>query len=505
MREISKRTKSENERINLLVFIFATLMDAFFVVGYLQDASVGNISWTYAIIVVAVVAVGLLINVVLYIRNHGSVALRHAVMVGYGVLYAVIMYGANSDLVFIAAFPMASIFILYFDFAFILRSSIGLIVINVAYVVRCVVNGKMNSGIDITTSTLILQLATVVLTMVVVCAITKLAAQLNSEKVSRALTNQQKSETLLEEILHISKQVKENSSTAASLMEEFQQSTVSTANALDEISTGNSSNAESIEQQTVMTSQIQEMITKTSNRSQGMKQVAEMSMESIDKGRDSMQKLLEQADAIAAENAKVHTLMGALTENTKEVAEITQNIFDISSQTNMLALNASIESARAGEAGRGFAVVAEEIRVLAEQSKDAVANIQAVTENVNKAVGNLTSDSNRLLDFVDTDIVECLNGFEKMADDYNMDASNINDLVSDFSATSEELVASISNITQAIDGITSASNDSATGTTNIAQKTIVIVKGSEAVMNGAKTAEASAAELRKNVNNFVID
>lgn len=92
-----------------------------------------------------------------------------------------------------------------------------------------------------------------------------------------------------------------------------------------------------------------------------------------------------------------------------------------------------------------------------------------------------------------------------MADDYNMDASNINDLVSDFSATSEELVASISNITQAIDGITSASNDSATGTTNIAQKTIVIVKGSEAVMNEAKTAEASAAELRKNVNNFVID
>ena len=50
-----------------------------------------------------------------------------------------------------------------------------------------------------------------------------------------------------------------------------------------------------------------------------------------------------------------------------------------------------------------------------------------------------------------------------------------------------------------------ASNDSATGTTNIAQKTVVIVKGSEAVMNGAKTAEASAAELHKNVNNVVID
>ena len=445
MREISKRTKSENERINLLVFIFATLMDAFFVVGYLQDASVGNISWTYAIIVVAVVAVGLLINVVLYIRNHGSVALRHAVMVGYGVLYAVIMYGANSDLVFIAAFPMASIFILYFDFAFILRSSIGLIVINVAYVVRCVVNGKMNSGIDITTSTLILQLATVVLTMVVVCAITKLAAQLNSEKVSRALTNQQKSETLLEEILHISKQVKENSSTAASLMEELQQSTVSTANALDEISTGNSSNAESIEQQTVMTSQIQEMITKTSNRSQGMKQVAEMSMESIDKGRDSMQKLLEQADAIAAENAKVHTLMGALTENTKEVAEITQNIFDISSQTNMLALNASIESARAGEAGRGFAVVAEQTRQLTEGISQITAKLQENAEETQERINGVLEASEQeknLIQVTDKDFTQ----IRSQMDHLNEDVVNVSEEISQIMTANDSIVESISQI-----------------------------------------------------------
>ncbi len=151
------------------------------------------------------------------------------------------------------------------------------------------------------------------------------------------------------------------------------------------------------------------------------------------------------------------------------------------------------------------AKVVEQIGVLAEQSKDAVANIQAVTENVNHAVTNLTSDSNRLLDFVDTDIVESFNNFEKMADDYNLDAAKINDLVSDFSATSEELVASITNITQAIDGISSASNDSAAGTTNIAQKTVSIASGSAEVMKGAKDAESSAEELRKTVNNFIIE
>ena len=189
----------------------------------------------------------------------------------------------------------------------------------------------------------------------------------------------------------------------------------------------------------------------------------------------------------------------------EKVSELTNDILNIADQTNLLALNASIEAARAGEAGKGFAVVAEEIRVLAEQSKDAVANIQAVTENVDNAVGNLTKDSNRLLNFVDTDIVKSFDDFEKMADDYNMDASKINDLVSDFSATSEELVASISNITEAIDGITSASNDSAAGTTNIAQKTVSIAGGSAEVMKGVKTAEASAEELRRNVSNFVIE
>ena len=197
----------------------------------------------------------------------------------------------------------------------------------------------------------------------------------------------------------------------------------------------------------------------------------------------------------ALEDAKVVEQIGVLADS----------ILAITGQTNLLALNASIEAARAGEAGKGFAVVAEEIRVLAEQSKDAVANIQAVTENVDNAVGNLTKDSNRLLNFVDTDIVKSFDEFEKMADDYNMDASKINDLVSDFSATSEELVASISNITEAIDGITSASNDSAAGTTNIAQKTVSIANGSAEVMKGAKTAEASAGELRRNVSNFVIE
>ena len=273
----------------------------------------------------------------------------------------------------------------------------------------------------------------------------------------------------------------------------------------EELAASSEETAASAEQINGMTQQIEE----------AAREIAIRAQDGATESQDIHKRAVKTKDDTVENRQKIKQMMSDIRVNLEQALEdakvvdqigvLADSILNITAQTNLLALNASIEAARAGEAGKGFAVVAEEIRVLAEQSKDAVANIQAVTENVNKAVGNLPSDSNRLLDFVDTDIVECLNGFEKMADDYNMDASNINDLVSDFSATSEELVASISNITQSIEGITAASNDSATGTTNIAQKTVVIVKGSEAVMNGAKTAEASAAELRKNVNNFVID
>ena len=281
---------------------------------------------------------------------------------------------------------------------------------------------------------------------------------------------------------------------------------------IEDVSATTEQLAASTEETAASTEQINSM---TQQIDGAAKEIAIRAQDGATEAEEIHKRAAQTKEATVENRQKVQTMLGEIRgrleqalEEAKVVEQIgvlADSILAITGQTNLLALNASIEAARAGEAGKGFAVVAEEIRVLAEQSKDAVANIQAVTENVDNAVANLANDSNHLLDFVDTDIVKSFGDFEKMADDYNMDASKINDLVSDFSATSEELVASISNITEAIEGITSASNDSAAGTTNIAQKTVSIAGESAEVMKGVKTAEASAGELRKNVSNFVIE
>ena len=200
------------------------------------------------------------------------------------------------------------------------------------------------------------------------------------------------------------------------------------------------------------------------------------------------------------------SLMQAL-EDAKVVEQISvlaESIMGITEQTNLLSLNASIEAARAGEAGKGFAVVADEIRKLAEQSRENVENIQQVTGAVNSAVTNLKNDSERLLNFVDTDVVSSFDLFDDMADAYKNDAAQVDSLVSDFSATSQQLLAAINNILESIDSISRATNDGAAGTTNIADKTVNVVTRSNSMAESSRNAENAVRILNEGVGHFVV-
>lgn len=200
------------------------------------------------------------------------------------------------------------------------------------------------------------------------------------------------------------------------------------------------------------------------------------------------------------------SLMKAL-EDAKIVQEIevlSSAIMEITNQTNLLALNASIEAARAGEAGRGFAVVAIEIGGLADQSKQAVAKIQGVTEEVTSAVANLSHDAERLLEFVGTDVVASYDAFEKMADAYNGDAEQVDLLVSDFSATSEELLASIDGVREAIDGIADATGEGAKGTSEIAGEASDVRGRAELVSGTVNDCSEAAERLHQEIAVFIV-
>ncbi len=216
---------------------------------------------------------------------------------------------------------------------------------------------------------------------------------------------------------------------------------------------------------------------------------------------------IQRAHAGQMHNELRESLTRALEEAkvVKQIEVLSSAIMEITEQTNLLALNASIEAARAGEAGRGFAVVASEIGGLAEQSKQAVTKIQSVTAEVTSAVDNLAGDATRLLEFVAKDVVTGYDMFDKVAEAYSKDAEEIDELISDFSATSQELLASIDGVLDAMDEIANATNEGAIGTTNIAEKVLDVKNRTSEVSEEVDKCEDTSKRLMKEISVFVVE
>lgn len=224
--------------------------------------------------------------------------------------------------------------------------------------------------------------------------------------------------------------------------------------------------------------------------SQEMKQNAilskENALEMYRRTKNDLQSAIEQSKAV------------------NQINELSEAILAITSQTNLLALNAAIEAARAGEAGKGFAVVAEEIRKLAENSKDTVTKIQDITKVILAAVENLSSSSGEIMEFIDKKVLSDYDQLVAISETYGKNSISINDMITDFSATSEELLASMQNMVKAIEEIAQSANDGAQGATSIAQESAEIAQMSNDVIKLSESAKESSDVLIKTVSSFKI-
>lgn len=258
---------------------------------------------------------------------------------------------------------------------------------------------------------------------------------------------------------------------------------------------------------TVVNESSEEMHAAVQNIAQRSQDGAEKAAEINNRAEKTKQKVVDAREKTFILRQEIQQDLESALEHVKvveQIYELADAIMEITSQTNLLALNASIEAARAGEAGKGFAVVAGEIGNLADQSRETVMKIQNVTQGVTEAVGNLSDNAKKLLDFVVTDVAQDYEDFLKIGEQYSQDAVYVESLVSDFSATAQQLFANMEGIRSSMQDISKAADEGALGTTDIAQKASEIVQESETVLQQVTKTRKSAEMLKSEIEKFSI-
>ncbi|WP_411167401.1 methyl-accepting chemotaxis protein [Clostridium sp. MB05] len=231
---------------------------------------------------------------------------------------------------------------------------------------------------------------------------------------------------------------------------------------------------------------------------------ANKSKERASEVKDNSEKAIEETRRIYAEkqtNMEKAIEDGKIVDTIKVMAD---TIGSIAEQTNLLALNAAIEAARAGEQGKGFAVVAEEVRKLAEGSKESALSIQETISKVQAAFKSSIDTGKDILDFINTNVNNQIENYKETGNQYYSDSDLVSKMSDEIASMSEEVTATVGQVSEAVQNMAEASQKSSEEAVTIKESMDETTKAIEQVAQTAQRQAELAQKLNEMIQKFKI-
>lgn len=320
--------------------------------------------------------------------------------------------------------------------------------------------------------------------------------------------------TSLNEMVHslrtLITQVRDTASQVAASSEELTTSTEETTRATKDIATTMQEVASGAEQQSVSTDEtsksVSELVAGVQQISESAQVVADSASSAktvASSGSESIERAINQMTSIHATVGTLADSVRALGKSSEEIGQIVGVITDIASQTNLLALNAAIEAARAGEHGRGFAVVADEVRKLAEQSTERAKQIVKLVQKIHSEMEVTVQTTEHAGNEVTTGL-ELVNVAGESFSSITKSVSDVSGQIVEVSAAVEEMAAGAEEMAQTVDAISQIAQTAADHTQNVSAAAEQQLASMEQIAESSVSLSQMADKLTEMVNKFVV-
>ncbi len=363
-----------------------------------------------------------------YKKKPESEAIRYICGVGFSILYTYVMFTTSTDLAFCYIIVAFVLYLVFIDFKLLGLLSGYALIINVIRVVIQAVNGELN-GEALANAEIIV--ACLLLTSLFAIMSVKKISYVNQANIDRADMEKSQADELLQKTLNVADSMKNNIGNAVKESDDLKCAIEKTQQEMETLTGNVDEEVRAIQVQRQSTEKIQHHIVGVEEAVKSMVREVEMAENSLNSGNKVMQELLHQVNESEQSGKLVAQKMEGLKEYASQMQDIMKLISNVASQTGLLALNASIEAARAGDAGKGFSVVASEISTLSEQTNLATNDIDALIENIIGSVEEVTEAVSKLMESSDLQnryVDQTANNFEEIRNSTNGIVSQLSHL-----------------------------------------------------------------------------